>query len=169
MLTINLTNTPIGEFIHTPIIQGTLLTVACINNDIDLIKDLMLNNANKNIKDSTGRVPFVYLNSDIHDDIVLKNIHFEYNIISNDETPEYLTDPVTLEIYKKPYIASDGNTYSKFVLETLFSNSHNPNSPLTNQPLTRINGRIGIPNILVRQLTEKFFEGKIKVLKGGSL
>jgi hypothetical protein len=61
------------------------------------------------------------------------------------------------------------NIDSRDILETLFSNSHNPNSPLTGLPLTRINGLIGIPNILVRQLAEKFINGKIKVLKGGSL
>ena len=84
-------------------------------------------------------------------------------------------DPVTTEILSKPIIASDGHTYSKNTLIQLFKTTRI--SPITREELVPIgkagvhwdpdfayNGReLGIPNLKVKQLLEKFVEGKLKV------
>jgi ankyrin repeat protein len=144
----------------------TLLTIACYYNDIELVEFLILNGADKNITDSNGLKPFDYLNFDNKDNFIMKNLHFDHTKLQNDETNKYLIDPVTFEIYDNPYIASDGQTYSKSVLDRLFMNP-NPKSPLNNLPLERINGQVGISNVLVKQLVEKFQNGKLKIIYGG--
>jgi hypothetical protein len=82
-------------------------------------------------------------------------------------------DPVTWELLRDPVIASDGHTYSKETLIQLFKG--NRLSPMTREELIPIGKRsaepsftyngieLGIPNFKVKQLLEKFTEGKLKV------
>jgi hypothetical protein len=67
---------------------------------------------------------------------------------------ETMIDPVTLELLVDPIIASDGITYSKSTLKRLFKDSNHPISPITREPLVRINKEFGIKNILISQIIE---------------
>ena len=96
----------------------------------------------------------------ILDYIYENNLHLVRE--SRDQTITVLSDPVTLELMVNPFVASDGNTYSKQTLETIFQ-SPNPRSPLDRSPLTRINGQVGIPNKYVKSLLEKFINGEIAI------
>jgi len=69
---------------------------------------------------------------------------------------EYLQDPISLELLIDPYIASDGITYSYFILWKLFQN-HTPLSPMTRELLVRVNGCIGIPNKIIANLIDQLF------------
>ena len=101
--------------------------------------------------------------------------YFEnYNHILNDpdkweeESYDHLRDPISLELLENPYIASDGYTYSRTSLLKIFS-SERKLSPFTRKPLIRMNnGDIGIPNIIIKNMLEKFYEGKLKISHGGS-
>lgn len=73
-----------------------------------------------------------------------------------------LTDPITYELYREPYIASDGRTYSKHVLEGMFSENVSPRG-VNGQLLTRLNGEVGIINIELVMMINKFKEGKLKI------
>jgi len=83
---------------------------------------------------------------------------------SNSELIEYLRDPVTLTLFVKPVIASDGHTYSKETLQKIFNDKKNkPISPLTREPLIRIGKNNflgekepGIPNILIQNILNQF-------------
>jgi len=70
-------------------------------------------------------------------------------------------DPVTLDLYNDPYIASDGMTYSHSVLTRMFE-SPNPRG-VNGIILVRINGDVGIPNLVLNSLLNKFKEGKLKI------
>jgi ankyrin repeat protein len=73
-----------------------------------------------------------------------------------------LTDPITYELYREPYVASDGRTYSKHVLEGMFSRNPSPRG-VNGQLLTRLNGEVGILNIELVMMINKFKEGKLKI------
>lgn len=60
------------------------------------------------------------------------------------------------EYLQDPYIASDGITYSYFILWKLFQN-HTPLSPITRELLVRVNGCIGIQNKIIANLIEQLF------------
>ena len=92
----------------------------------------------------------------------------------NEMSVDEFTDPVTLQLLDNPYIASDGHTYSLFTLIKIFQGDRK--SPLTREilePIGKNNNsigmhifnfkEIGIPNIKVKQLLDKFIEGKLKV------
>jgi len=82
-------------------------------------------------------------------------------------TFEYLKDPVSLELFNQPYIASDGYTYSYTTLYKIFKANETPLSPITRNPLVKLNGKLGIPNILISDLVSKFNEDKIDIMIGG--
>ena len=73
-----------------------------------------------------------------------------------------LNDPVTNELYRDPYVASDGMTYSRDILERMFRVNLSPRG-IIGLPLTKINDQVGIPNIKVSMLINKFKEGKLKI------
>jgi hypothetical protein len=73
-----------------------------------------------------------------------------------------LSDPITYELYREPYVASDGRTYSKHVLEGMFSRNPSPRG-INGQILTRLNGEVGILNIELVMMIKKFKEGKLKI------
>ena len=80
---------------------------------------------------------------------------------------DQLTDPITLKLFVKPVIASDGMTYSEESLINIFRMPFQT-SPITREPLRAIgshkygNQEPGIPNKLIEQLLEKFINGKMK-------
>jgi hypothetical protein len=88
------------------------------------------------------------------------------NPIDKQNGIDELTDPVSLELFENPVIASDGHTYSKSVLDNIVYNSEKPLSPLTREELqymeTPSTGIInyGIPNIKINQMLNKFKENK---------
>lgn len=86
------------------------------------------------------------------------------NTYNDDETFEYFKDPISLRLYVNPVIASDGCTYSKSSLESIiFSNKK---SPLTREDLIPINNdNYFIYNIQMRQLLNKYIDGKLKIDK----
>jgi hypothetical protein len=69
---------------------------------------------------------------------------------------EHLQDPISLELLIDPYIASDGITYSYFILWKLFQN-HTPLSPMTRELLVRVDGCIGIQNKIIANLIDQLF------------
>ena len=69
---------------------------------------------------------------------------------------EHLQDPISLELLIDPYIASDGITYSYFILWKLFQ-TPKPISPITRERLVKINGCIGIQNRIIANLIEQLF------------
>lgn len=78
------------------------------------------------------------------------------------QTMKYLEDPITYSIFDNPYIASDGNTYSKSTLEKLFKNNDYATSPFDRSILKRTaNGDVGFPNNFVTSLAGKFLNGEI--------
>ena len=86
------------------------------------------------------------------------------NTYDNDDTFEYFKDPITLRLFINPVIASDGCTYSKSSLESIICSSKK--SPLTRECLVPINNdSYFIPNIQMRQLLEKYIDGKLKIDK----
>jgi hypothetical protein len=88
-----------------------------------------------------------------------------HNNTNNDnDTFHYFMDPISLRLYINPVIASDGCTYSKSSLESIiFSNKI---SPLTRENLIPINNdSYFIPNIQMRQLLNKYIDGKLKIDK----
>lgn len=105
------------------------------------------------------------------EDLILRDLIFDryLHVLNetdwNEQSLEHLRDPVMLGLFEDPCIASDGYTYSVSTLNQLFIGP-NPRSPITNLPLQRVNGQVGIPNILVRQMVDKFKEGKLKVSLG---
>lgn len=87
-----------------------------------------------------------------------------------------LSDPITQDVFYDPQIASDGHTYSYSTLVKIIK-EFNGISPMTREalaPIGKPNQQVpemayGIPNIAIRQLVEKFKEGKLKTSKGGSM
>lgn len=73
-----------------------------------------------------------------------------------------LNDPITEELYRDPYVASDGMTYSRDVLERMFRENWSPRG-IIGLNLTKINNNVGIPNVKVSLLIDKFKEGKLKI------
>lgn len=109
-------------------------------------------------KDNTDKIKEEMGN--LLEEIYQNNWHLVKNY--KDQTLTVLSDPVTLELMVDPYIASDGNTYSRSTLEILF-NRNNPKSPLDRSNLVRINGDVGVPNKYVKSLLEKFLNGQIAI------
>ena len=108
------------------------------------------------------------------DDKVQNNDHHIPPGAWREDAYKEFIDPITTEILREPVIASDGHTYSKSTLIQLFKTTGI--SPMTREPLIPIgkftygrssfevnNQEIGIPNIKVKQLLEKFVDGKLKV------
>uniref|UniRef100_A0A6C0DAT8 U-box domain-containing protein n=1 Tax=viral metagenome TaxID=1070528 RepID=A0A6C0DAT8_9ZZZZ len=136
-----------------------------------LVKFLLDHNINVKLLNYNRQSALQLLNEEditIRDMIVENYLHILPEEKWREESLDHLRDPVTLSLYDNPHIASDGHTYSLSTLTRLF-NGPNPRSPKTNLPLQRLNGQVGIPNILVRQMVEKFIEGKLKVTTGGGL
>lgn len=73
----------------------------------------------------------------------------------NEKINDILLDPVTLDILRDPFIASDGITYSRATLERLFDNP-NPISPMTREPLILINGAYGLRNTKLQEMIAYF-------------
>jgi hypothetical protein len=94
---------------------------------------------------------------------------YQHQYISNDSWKESayteLIDPITLNLLDDPYIASDGITYSKETLENMFMNCKSNSYPRgpNGIHLELINNCIGIPNIKIKQLLNKFKNGKLKI------
>lgn len=154
-------------YINKGIYDLTLLHIVCINEDIQLIDKLLSLGANITLKDSTDKVPFDYLDEETLDSTIYSsNKLFDLIPQTIDTTYDYLKDPVTLVLFDDPYVASDGYTYSKSTLESLFSASRTPKSPFTREILIKINGNVGVENILVKQLVDKFKEGKTRIRTG---
>lgn len=76
---------------------------------------------------------------------------------------DYLCDPITLELFIDPLIASDGKTYSRSTLTDIFR--RNPISPTSRERLILINGEIGIRNYSMIALIDKFVSGKLFITK----
>jgi hypothetical protein len=100
----------------------------------------------------------VLLNSDVMKiQECVKKIHL---IFVNHQNPpsiyEHLQDPISLELLIDPYIASDGITYSYFILWKLFQ-TPKPISPITRELLVRVSGCIGIQNKIIANLIEQLF------------
>jgi len=113
--------------------------------------------------------------NEIHDE-ELKNEFIELAARSQinwiEQAEDHVRDFVTLALYEDPLIASDGFTYSRSTLEILFENAalHNdapPKSPMNRNDLLRLNGLIGIPNIAMQQMVNKYNEHKLKISQGG--
>jgi len=83
-----------------------------------------------------------------------------------EQAEAFLNDPITMELFEDPLIASDGHTYSKSILQKLFDRG-NPFSPITRVLLVRLDGSIGIPNIAMKQMVDKYKEHKLKISQGG--
>lgn len=92
-------------------------------------------------------------------------VNGNYNIPRNAiiDYEDYLCDPITLELFIDPLIASDGKTYSRSTLTEIFR--RNPISPLTRERLILINGDIGVTNYSMIALIDKFTEGKLFITK----
>jgi len=69
-----------------------------------------------------------------------------------------LIDTISHELLNDSYIASDGITYSYSSLWKLFDIYNNPVSPLTREPLLKINAQLGIKNIFVSVMITNFIE-----------
>jgi len=107
------------------------------------------------------------LANEFFDDKLRNYQHYISNDLWNENSYEYLKDPVTLSLLKEPVIASDGFTYSKKTLDSIIEG--NRKSPLTREVLRPIgiNGKYGIENKIISQMLEKFIKGKLKVSLGG--
>ena len=140
---------------------GTVLHAALLNPDnskVDIVKYLIENGAN-----STRDI------FNVIDDIDLKNEFIELaesKISWHEQAEMELNDPITMELFEDPLIASDGHTYSRSSLQTLF-NRGNPLNPLTRESLVRLNGLIGIPNIYIKKMVDKYEAFKLKISLGG--
>jgi hypothetical protein len=99
----------------------------------------------------------VLTNNDVQD-IINAVIKISNEKIKYKDVYDTLIDPITLDLLVNPIIASDGITYSRSTLETLFNNSrpNNPLSPITRKELTCINGDYGIKNILANKILDLF-------------
>ncbi len=95
------------------------------------------------------------------EDIYENNWHL--NRKKRNQTLLCLSDPVSLQLFEDPLIASDGITYSRSTLEQLIARSANPRSPINRYILVKINGDVGIKNILVSSLVEKYSGGDIAI------
>lgn len=106
------------------------------------------------------------------EELINSEYYENYNHILNDpdkwkeESYDHLRDPISHELLENPYIASDGHTYSRTSLLKIFTSKNK--SPFTREPLIRMNGDIGIPNIIIKNMLEKFYEGKLKISHGGN-
>lgn len=89
------------------------------------------------------------------------NWHFHKKKL--DQTLVLLSDPVTLQLYEDPLIASDGNTYSRSTLERLFQWRTTAVSPLNRSEMYKIDGDVGVPNLHMRMLVDKFTQGEIAI------
>jgi len=90
----------------------------------------------------------ILLNSDVMKiQECVKKIHL---IFVNHQNP-----PSIYEHLHDPYIASDGITYSYFILWKLFQNQ--TPDPITRERLVKINGCIGIQNKIIANLIEQLF------------
>lgn len=93
--------------------------------------------------------------------------HYNNNNKWENDAIDQLTDPITLKLFVKPVIASDGMTYSEESLINIFRMTP-PISPMTREPLRAIGSykfgkqEPGIPNKLIEQLLEKFINGRMK-------
>jgi hypothetical protein len=74
----------------------------------------------------------------------------------------FFEDIALNKLYEDPHIGSDGATYSRETLESMFRYNANPRGKL-GVDLVRINNQIGIPNVELRLLLNKFKEGKLKI------
>jgi hypothetical protein len=59
-----------------------------------------------------------------------------------------------------------------YTLQLLFDNAeaiggYPPKSPINRDDLHRLNGLIGIPNIAMQQMVDKYKEHKLKISQGG--
>jgi hypothetical protein len=66
------------------------------------------------------------------------------------------------KLYEDPYVGSDGATYSKETLESMFRYNPSPRGKF-GLNLVRIKDEIGIPNFQLKLLLDKFKEGKLKI------
>jgi ankyrin repeat protein len=73
-----------------------------------------------------------------------------------------LSDPITYELFREPYVASDGRTYSKDTLERMFLSSPSPRG-VNGELLKKIYGQVGIMNVELAMIINKFKEGKLKI------
>jgi hypothetical protein len=76
----------------------------------------------------------------------------------------FFEDIALNKLYEDPYIGSDGATYSRETLASMFAHSANPRGK-RGLNLVRINDQIGIQNVELRILLDKFKEGKLKISK----
>jgi len=103
-------------------------------------------------RDNTGRHTISYCSQD--------QIRYIFSVHVN--IPEIFRDPISLELLEDPHIASDSITYSYESLRRIFQT--NKISPLTREPLARLSGKYGIPNIALRSMIDDFKDGKLKFL-----
>jgi len=71
----------------------------------------------------------------------------------DDEVPQELTCPMTLEMMQDPVITADGQTYERKEIEEWLQTKNT--SPLTGEPLAH---QLLVPNVLVRGMCRKFLE-----------
>lgn len=77
------------------------------------------------------------------------------------EVPTELTCPITLCLFKEPVMASDGHTYEKNALESLFAHSgESAQSPMTRETL---DSTVLMPNFVVRKMVDGFRERDLRV------
>jgi hypothetical protein len=132
-----------------------------------MFKHLLNYNPDLYICDQNNKNVLYYCTDELKDYIYENHKHIITDW-SDKQTYEMLRDPITYQLLDDPLIASDGITYSRSTLEDIFVERRGVygsilpiESPMTRQPLIRINGDVGIPNTLIRQMLEKFKEGKL--------
>lgn len=94
--------------------------------------------------------------------ILNNNLHFPSK--SKSDVDHYLCDPISLELFVDPLIASDGVTYSRSSLNNI-RNKYGFISPITRKKLVLLNGDLGIPNLIMKSLIDKFNECKLFILE----
>ena len=131
--------------------------------DIEIIDYLLKNNYNVHIiLPGQTKTQLELCHPDIRDYIYSNHKHILTQWV--EIAYENFIDPITHELLEDPYIASDGVTYSKSSLDRLFT-QHNRRG-VQGQVLILVNGNVGIPNLSMRQMMDKFKLGKLKISLG---